>query len=56
LYHANNQPGLGCGRFRSPRAQKFTWNADGSPNIGIPVKKNIPLVIPAAKNNDEFIR
>ncbi len=56
LYHANNQPGLGCGRFRSPRAQKFTWNADGSPNFGIPVKENIPLVIPAAKNNDEFIR
>ena len=52
LNHANNQPGLGCGRFRSPRAQKFTWNADGSPNFGIPVKENIPLVIPAAKNND----
>ena len=25
LYHANSQPGQGCGRERSPRAQKFTW-------------------------------
>lgn len=37
LYHANAEPGLGCGRFRSPRAQPFTWNDDGTPNFGTPV-------------------
>lgn len=47
LYHANSGPGQGCGGQRSPRAQKFTWNADGSPNFGIPVKANETLNIPS---------
>lgn len=49
LYHANDKPGQGCGGFRSPRAQKFTWNSDGTPNFGIPVKTGTPLNIPAEK-------
>lgn len=49
LYHANSEPGQGCGGFRSPRAQKFTWNADGSPNFGRPLKTGEPLAIPSAK-------
>lgn len=40
LYHANSQPGQGCGGQRSPRAQRFTWNKDGTPNFGKPVKTN----------------
>jgi GH43 family beta-xylosidase len=47
LYHANSQPGQGCGKFRSPRAQKFTWKADGSPDFGVPVKENVPLPVPS---------
>jgi GH43 family beta-xylosidase len=47
LYHANSAPGQGCGRNRSPRAQKFTWNNDGTPNFGVPVKTNVPLPIPS---------
>jgi len=47
LYHANSEPGQGCGRFRSPRAQKFTWNADGTPNFGRPLKTNTKLPIPS---------
>ena len=47
LYHANSAPGQGCGGKRAPRAQKFTWNADGSPNFGIPVKSGEVLNIPA---------
>jgi GH43 family beta-xylosidase len=47
LYHANSEPGQGCGRFRSPRAQKFTWNADGTPNFGVPVKEGEALMIPS---------
>jgi hypothetical protein len=38
LYHANSEPGQGCGKHRSPRAQKFTWNANGTPYFGEPVK------------------
>ena len=49
LYHANASPGQGCGRFRSPRAQKFSWNKDGSPNFGVPVKEGVRLAVPAEK-------
>jgi GH43 family beta-xylosidase len=51
LYHANSSPGQGCGRNRSPRAQKFTWNADGTPNFGEPVKENVPLAVPSENNS-----
>ncbi|HKH62257.1 MAG TPA: glycoside hydrolase family 43 protein [Flavitalea sp.] len=47
LYHANSLPGQGCGRQRSPRAQKFTWNKDGTPYFGEPVKENSPILIPS---------
>jgi GH43 family beta-xylosidase len=47
LYHANAKPGQGCGDFRSPRAQKFTWNKDGSPNFEVPVKEGEILNIPS---------
>ena len=46
LYHANSKPGQGCGKDRSPRAQKFSWNKDGSPNFGIPVKAGTTLPVP----------
>lgn len=46
LYHANDDPGQGCGRFRSPRAQKFYWNEDGTPNFGEPVKTGVPIQSP----------
>lgn len=47
LYHANSEPGQGCGRERSPRAQKFTWNKNGMPEFGVPVKAGVPLAIPS---------
>lgn len=50
LYHANDKPGQGCGRMRSPRAQKFTWNEDGSPYFGSPVKRGVPLPAPSQKS------
>lgn len=49
LYHANSKPGEGCGNKRSPRAQKFTWKKDGTPDFGIPVKVGVPLAIPSEK-------
>ena len=61
LYHANSKPGQGCGGFRSPRAQRFTWNKDGSPNFGEPVAESVELAVPAgtkegasAKHNPVF--
>lgn len=47
LYHANSEPGQGCGRERSPRAQKFTWRKNGMPDFGTPVKAGVPLAIPS---------
>lgn len=49
LYHANSEPNQGCGKFRSPRMQKFTWNADGTPNFGVPVQENEVLAVPSGK-------
>jgi GH43 family beta-xylosidase len=53
LYHANSQAGQGCGRYRSPRAQKFTWNKDGSPNLGEPVSTDKPLAVPSEKTRSK---
>jgi GH43 family beta-xylosidase len=50
LYHANNEPGQGCGGFRSPRAQRFTWKKDGTPEFGVPVKTGVLMVGPSAGN------
>jgi len=49
LYHANNSSGLGCGNSRSPRIQKFTWNADGSPHFGNPVNINTIIKKPSGE-------
>ncbi len=44
LYHANSKPGQGCGGKRSPRAQRFTWKDDGTPDFGEPLPEG-PLPI-----------
>ncbi|MBV9873780.1 MAG: glycoside hydrolase family 43 protein [Verrucomicrobia bacterium] len=46
IYHANPEPGEGCGNFRSPRIQRFTWDADGTPNFGTPAPLSQPLEKP----------
>ncbi|RAW02353.1 glycoside hydrolase family 43 protein [Pseudochryseolinea flava] len=46
LYHANDEPGQGCGHHRSPRMQKFSWTKDGLPSFGTPVAKGVKLEIP----------
>ncbi|MDG4859340.1 family 43 glycosylhydrolase [Streptomyces sp. T-3] len=37
VYHANDSASDGCDNGRTTRAQKVNWNADGTPNLGIPV-------------------
>lgn len=46
LYHANSNPGDGCGTRRSPRMQPFSWKDDGTPYFGEPVKESTPIPIP----------
>ena len=47
LYHANSEPNQGCGRHRSPRAQRFTWKSDGTPDFGRPVPVGRPIRMPS---------
>ncbi|WP_018627466.1 glycoside hydrolase family 43 protein [Niabella aurantiaca] len=49
LYHANPRPGQGCGEHRSPRAQRFTWRKDGTPDFGRPLPTTKPLPEPSKK-------
>jgi len=49
IYHANTNTGEGCGVARNIRMQKFSWNTDGTPNLGIPVKPGTALTIPSGE-------
>ncbi len=47
LYHANSEPGQGCGRLRSPRMQKLYWDTNGMPFIGQPLPEKVLIEIPS---------
>lgn len=49
VYHANLGPNQGCGNARNPRMQKFTWNADDTPNFGTPVPTGTALPRPGGE-------
>ncbi len=49
IYHANPEPGQGCGGHRSPRAQPFKWNPDGTPDFGRPVPLDQALKRPSGE-------
>ncbi|GAA1292480.1 family 43 glycosylhydrolase [Saccharothrix xinjiangensis] len=49
VYHANDSAGGGCDMNRSTRAQKFTWNSDGTPNFGTPVRLGTTLAAPSGE-------
>ncbi|MER6180200.1 family 43 glycosylhydrolase [Streptomyces sp. NPDC001652] len=49
VYHANSSSTGGCGNGRTTRAQKFTWNADGTPNFGTPVALGTTLPGPSGE-------
>jgi GH43 family beta-xylosidase len=51
IYHANSGPNLGCGGKRSPRIQQFTWQADGTPTLGPPVRDGQALEKPGSKGS-----
>ena len=48
VYHATSTPG-GCDLNRSTRAQRITWNANGTPNFGTPVALGTQLPAPSGE-------
>ncbi len=49
IYHANPKPNQGCGDMRSPRAQAFTWKADGTPEFGKAVPLGQTIAVPSGE-------
>ena len=49
IYHANSQPGQGCGDKRNVRMQRFTWKADGTPDFGRPVNIGVAQQAPSGE-------
>jgi GH43 family beta-xylosidase len=49
VYHANPEPRQGCGGHRAPRAQRFRWNADGTPDFGRPAALGAPMAPPSGE-------
>jgi GH43 family beta-xylosidase len=49
VYHANSSSTQGCDINRTTRAQKFTWNPDGTPNFGTPVALGARLPSPSGE-------
>ncbi len=48
VYHAKRKADGKC-EGRSTRAQKFTWNIDGTPNFGKPVATDVLLPKPSGE-------
>jgi hypothetical protein len=48
VYHATSNPNGDCGNGRSSRIQKVTWNANNTPNFGVPVSTATDVPIPSS--------
>ncbi|MFD7658383.1 family 43 glycosylhydrolase [Actinosynnema sp. NPDC059797] len=48
-YHANDTASQGCGTTRTTRVQKVSWNADGTPDLGVPVSRSTVLAGPSGE-------
>jgi GH43 family beta-xylosidase len=49
VYHATTNSAGNCRLDRSTRAQRFTWNANGTPNFGTPVALGTTLQAPSGE-------
>lgn len=49
VYHGNDSVEHGCSATRSLRAQKFTWNDDGTPNFAKPVTPGVEVAPPSGE-------
>ncbi len=45
IYHSARYSG--AGETRQVRAQRFTWNADSTPNLGEPANRDTPIQLPS---------
>ncbi|MEU4746031.1 glycoside hydrolase family 43 protein, partial [Actinosynnema sp. NPDC023658] len=50
-YHANSSASEGCGTTRTTRVQKISWNADGTPDLGVPVSTDTVLAGPSGEES-----
>lgn len=50
IYHGNASELEGCSSTRSLRAQKFSWNENGTPNFGEPVAAGVAVTSPSGEN------
>ncbi len=55
-YHANSSASQGCGTTRTTRVQKISWNADGTPNLGVPVSTSTVLAGPSGETGGSGAR
>ncbi len=49
MYHTAKSNNSGWNR--EIRLQKFTWNADNTPNLGTPVNPNVPIALPSGEKS-----
>ncbi len=49
VYHGNSSSSGACDMNRTPRIQKFTVNADGSPNLGSPLSTTTDITVPSGE-------
>ncbi|WP_335987803.1 family 43 glycosylhydrolase [Glycomyces sp. MUSA5-2] len=56
VYHANTSASQGCGGTRTTRIQEFSWNADGTPNLGTPVSVSTVLPVPSGETVGAYNR
>jgi GH43 family beta-xylosidase len=52
-YHANDSAADGCGTTRTTRVQKISWNADGTPNLGVPVSASTVIQGPSGEPTNQ---
>lgn len=55
VYHANDSAEGGCDGLRTTRVQKFTWNADGTPNFGVPVSTDAEIATPSGDTGVDLL-
>ncbi|TRX54781.1 family 43 glycosylhydrolase [Fulvivirga sp. M361] len=48
-YHATTNASGACDASRTTRAQRITWNSDGTPNFGVPVETGMKQQAPAGE-------
>lgn len=48
-YHATTNSSGACDASRTTRAQRITWNSDGTPNFGVPVETGTKQQAPAGE-------